>query len=941
MEKVVRFIVKYHVFFAALFIALAIAGAFLSGSVKQNYDLTKYLPEGTDTTQGLKVMKDEFGLSNNVLVMVDVPQSEIEQTRAKLAEVEGVQLVTLNDYDGVSALFLVTLRGDEYSDTAKNALRGIENQLSDKNYSVSGGVSSSVVLENALATEIPIIMIIAVVVVLIVLTITSHSWIEPLVLVISLFCGVFINMGSNIIFGEISYITFAVAAILQLALSLDYSIILLHAYSDFKSQGESKKEALVKALMQSLRPISGSGLTTIAGLVALFFMSFKIGFDIGIVLAKGIFISLLCVFCFMPSLILLFSRLFDKTAHKPLPLGGDAIAKFSLKAKNILPLVMVAVIICAFVLQNGNEYSFGGWDKTDASEEIAARFGNVNQAVLIIDDRHAQNKTAQSEFAKAVALIKCEDDTDAIKSVTSWGTLELTQNDLTGAFGGSEDEIKPYLNAFIGEEPTLGKINELWQSANRNIYNVRLTQEFIAALLGEEEQSRMVTLVYGMLKEDGNVTIGSALAKVEALKNNPLVGDAISQKIPQSALDVVQFLNENRSLVTQAVDGVLTPLLSDALETYGDVSVYQIEFDGGDTLSDVCKILFSAETFKVGEFYDMWLSSGENLMDFVITEKMVSSMIGIPLPDEIIKIFLSVISQDGEVTVEDLLKFIYENKERVVIKEVLGEPAISLCTLAYLARDIYVPAVNDYVSSLLASLKANFVGKEHGRIVLIMNLPKDGQATYSALNTIKAYANKYFGEDNYLAGESMTLKDVSDTFKSDIVLINVLTAVSIFVIIALLFRSLLLPLVLVLVIQGAIWITMATQALFSLPIFFMSYVICLCIQMGATIDYGILVASNYRRVRETMNKTDAVIYAVRSAMPTVVTSGTIMVAAGFIIGFVSTVMPIYSIGRLLGLGTIISITLILTLLPALLHIFDKPISATTWDGVTPLNEKES
>lgn len=167
------------------------------------------------------------------------------------------------------------------------------------------------------------ILIIVALVVLVILTIVSQSWIEPLIFALVAGGAILINMGTNILLNALpnignsmSFITKAIAAVMQLALAMDYSIILLHAYKEQKAKGLNKNEAMTNALSSSFAPVSSSSLTTIAGLVALMFMSFSIGFDVGLVLAKGILVSLLCVFLFMPALLILFDPLLEKTKHK-------------------------------------------------------------------------------------------------------------------------------------------------------------------------------------------------------------------------------------------------------------------------------------------------------------------------------------------------------------------------------------------------------------------------------------------------------------------------------------------------------------------------------------------------------------------------------------------------------------------------------------------------
>ena len=929
MEKLARFIVKYRMLFAVIFVILSLASVFCVSLVKQNYDLTKYLPDDTDTSKGLQIMESEFGLSNNLLVMVSIEQGQVQELTDELSRIEGVQLVTLSGYDGESALFMITLYGDEYSASSKFALNNIKQTLNGKEYSLSGGVQANQQLENALNTEMPIIMAIAISVIVLVLLITSKSWIEPIVVLIVLFCGVLINMGSNLIFGEISYITYAVSAVLQLALSLDYSIILLHSYNEFKAKGHDRQEAIVNALARNMRPISSSGFTTIAGLVALFFMSFTIGFDIGIVLAKGILVSLLCVVFFAPALILFFGKWIEKTAHKALPLGGGAISRFSLKTKNFLPIIMVIIVAVACVLQTGNEYSFSGWDSSDSSDRIEQAFGNVNQAVLIIENEYASDEKATGEFISAAQSLKNGQGENAVKQIASWATLELSEKDVLDNVG-----FDLRAEVMLGDNQTFGGVRQLWEQSGEDIYKIELPKELFAILLNMGENDRILSVVYGLLKTDGVVTIGSAIDNFQKMQNSPLVGGVIAEKVPQGALDVITYLSENKEQVGSVVNPIITTLLDRAIQRYGnETSIYDVEPSTYGVFTYVTKILFNSESLDVSEFYDIWIGAQRDLTKIVITEQMLINALGVPIPESLISTIMSVLSSDGTITIGDVMDFIKINKDSLIAQNILGEQGIATITTIYEGVNSTVKSLNSMIDEILEGLRSNFVGEKHSRIILLMDMPKDSEETFDNLDSIKSYATTYFGEESSLAGESMTIKDISQAFEADLLIINTVTIVLILLIIALLFRSALIPVILVFVIQGAIWITMAIQAISLTPIFFMSYIICTCIQMGATIDYGILISNNYRSKRSEMPRKAAIIEAVKSAMPTIVTSGSIMVAAGFIIGFACTIMPIYSIGRLLGVGTIISITLILLVLPAVLYILDKPICKLTWDGV--------
>ena len=205
-------------------------------------------------------------------------------------------------------------------------------------------------------------------------------------------------------------------------------------------------------------------------------------------------------------------------------------------------------------------------------------------------------------------------------------------------------------------------------------------------------------------------------------------------------------------------------------------------------------------------------------------------------------------------------------------------------------------------------------------------MPNDGAETYAFAEYANALAAEVFEGNGHVAGEIMSTSDLKQSFGSDQILIGVFTIVSIFLIVLIIFRSLSIPVLLVAVIQGAVWIFLSVFALASSPIFFMSYIVTNCILMGATIDYGILLSSNYVALRKTSEKFDAL----SGAMPTILSSGSVLMCCGFVIRIISSQNSIATVGLLLGVGTISSVVMILFALPSLLYLCDKIVMKTTW-----------
>ena len=286
----------------ALFVLAALLSVWLSGKVAINYNISDYLDESTETKISLNIIEDEFGKTGDVQVMIEnIDTESAKDVVDTIKKIPNVLTVNFDEYDtnyykDGDALFVVLVDGDEYSDTANAVVEDIRTALDDSfegkiNY--GGSVVEKRTMREAIQNEIVFILAIAVCLVIAIMLIMAKSWIEPIILLIASGVAILINMGTNAIFGEISYITNAVAAILQLALSIDYSIVLLHGYRKAKENDVSSEKAMTSAIKDVIKPVSASALTTIAGLLALLFMTMRIGFDIGIVLMKGIIISAL------------------------------------------------------------------------------------------------------------------------------------------------------------------------------------------------------------------------------------------------------------------------------------------------------------------------------------------------------------------------------------------------------------------------------------------------------------------------------------------------------------------------------------------------------------------------------------------------------------------------------------------------------------------------
>lgn len=709
---------RRYILFALVLIAAALS-VFGISKTRINYDLTRYLSDDTMTKRALAVMEAEFGSTEQLRVMFeDMDEEQVNACADRINALPGVLFAAYNAENGTSTdagctyrLVTVTLSDGDASET----VRQIRDLLPDAGpYYVGGSAANQLDLQKSIGKEIPEVMVIAVAVILIMLLVTSHAWLEPAIILLVLAVSVLINMGTHFVFPDVSFITFAVSAILQLALSIDYAIMLLNTYDVCRDKGLAAAEAMTEALAACFMRIASSALTTVAGLLSLLFMSFTIGFDIGLALSKGILCSMLCVFLFMPALTVMCEKPLLKTRHKPLRLGGEHLARFIAKAYQPLAAVMTVIVLGGLYLNYRNTYSFNASVSNGKSDSalISAHFGTSNPLVILIPGGETDaDYDRQRQLADSLLALQDKQGEPLISSVTAMVT--------TG-----EAALKYY------------------------------TVTDVAAMTG------------------------------------------------QSALAVRLFF---------ITHGITDPVRGD-------------------------KLLSAAASLAAGN-------------------EQIRQM-----------------------------------------------------------QDLY------------QSARSAFVGKTYSRMLAEVSFSSNDPDMYSNIDQIISASKEIYGDDLYITGTSMSSYDIAHAFRSDLVRVNIITLLAILFIVTVSFRSFTLPLLLVFVIEGAIFITMGLTGLIYGSVYFISYLICLSIQMGATIDYGILLSDQYRSLREKgLPSGQALKEAMSNSLPTVMTSGAILTVAGYIIGKKCSIFYISDIGLLVSRGALISAVLVLTLLPALLMVFDRAV----------------
>lgn len=675
MKKFYQYIVDHPRSILITFLVLFVISAICSRFVAVNYDMNEYLPQDSSSTVAIDLLDSEYegGIPNARVAIYQVSVPEALAYKDRLSNVDGVTEVTWLDdvvditeplefqspdtidnyYKDGNALFTVTI------DEEKNieAVEDIRMLIGDDN-AMAGSAVSMAVATTSTVKEVSKITVIAVIFVLIVLLITTSSWIEPLIILAGLGMAIIINNGSNLIFGEISFVTNAAGSILQLAVSLDYSVFLLHRFEEIRSKSEEvtdvrDKYAMVDALTMSTTSILSSGFTTVIGFLALCLMQFRIGPDLGLALAKGIAISLITVFVFMPVLFLYAANLMDKTHHRPFLPSFYGLGKFVYHVMIPFVCVFLVLIVPSYLASNANKYYYGASHIFGLNTQLGADTARIEEAF-------GKNDTYVLMIPKASTA---------------------TQRELSD---------------------TLHKVPE----------------------------------------------ITSILSYV----------DTVGVEIPEQYLD----------------EGTLAKLNS----------------------------------------------------------------------------------------------------------------------------------------------------KHFTRMVLTVDADFEGDETFALVQEIRTIADWYYPEQWYLAGEGVSTYDLMDTVTADTVKVNLVAIGAVFLVLMLTMKSITLPIILVLGIETAIWINMAIPYFAGSTIFYIAYLIISSIQLGATVDYAILLSERYKESRETLDKKESVITTISAVFVSIMTSASILTVVGFLLGYISTHGLISQLGFFLGKGTLCSLVIVLFVLPGFLYLLD-------------------
>ena len=753
MLKICAFIVDKRNLFFLIYAILCIFSVIARGWVGVENQLPKYLPATSETRQGLDLMEEQFTTYGSVKVMVaNISYDQALLIQKDMENIEGVFSAEVDDsdkhYNNGSALFNITFDYDEKDNKCIELLDRVKEYFEPYDCYISTTLGDT--QSELIAKEMSVISVIVVIVVVAVLVLTSQAYAEVPILLLTFGSAALVQLGTNFLLGTISFVSNSVTIVLQLALSVDYAVIFLNRYKEEHAQLPAR-EACVIALSKSIPEICGSSLTTIGGLVAMLFMQFGIGSDMGIVLIKAILLSLLSVFLLMPGIIMLFSGLMEKTKHRNFIPQIPFVGKFAYKTRYIIAPAFVVVIIIANRLSAKTPYVYG-------YSQITPPLTNEVQIAQNMQDDNFRSDNM-------VALVFPADDYDTEKKL----------------------------------------IEDL------------LTDENVASITG--------------------------LANTEALN-----GYTLTEKLtPRQFSELLNLDYEVAELIYTA---------------------YAVNDE------DYAKVVNGLANYKV------------------------------PLIDMFMFVYKEV--DEGYVTLSDELMEKLKDADK-----------------------------------MMNFAKKQLRGEEYSRILVYLTLPQESEETFAFIQKIHTYAEKYYDKDKiFVVGESVSQYDLKKCFAKDNTVTSVISILAVLVVLLFTFKSAGMPVLLIAVIQGCIWINFSFPAIEHDNLFFLGYLIVSSIQMGANIDYAIVIAGRYTDLRSTMGKRDAIIDTMNLSFPTIITSGTMLAVAGTLIGNMTSDCAIYGIGKCLGRGTIISILITMFVLPQILLVGDKIIELTAFVMNVPLQTKQ-
>ncbi|MDO4285353.1 MAG: MMPL family transporter [Eubacteriales bacterium] len=845
MRKLADGIVKYRWAVFLVMMVVTVGAACLIPRVRVETDMSSYLPDSSAMKQGMELMETEFpeqATDSTVRVMfTDVPDEEKRALQEELADISGVSSVDYEeaseDYNKDShTLYVLHIPYGYHSEEMEQ----IEQTLEE---SFAGRYGMVYALDDANGASLPLwIVVLAVTILMVILLAMCASWTEPFLFLFTIAAAILINMGTNAFLPRVSNTTWSIAAILQLVLSMDYSIILMNRYRQEREAESDRARAMAQAVRGAFGSILSSAVTTVVGLLALVFMSFQIGADLGIVLAKGVAISMLCIFTMLPALILAADPLIRRTGKKILPVPVGALAKGSWKLRK--PVVVLFVLLFAgLYLCKGNTSIVYTMREDNAIDPV---FPKTSTMVLLYEN--------EDEQAAGELLERLEQDDRVIRAQGYGNTIgkQYTAQEMAAALeemmteGESGTGSKALSES--GAEPEAGDTEEA---------------ALDSASLLNGEMLRYVYYLYYHQDDAGEAQTMTLAQLLEFLQTEAMQ----SSLLPAQATQALQTQLGQLGMLMQTPQGAAMLQNPEAYTAQEMTALFGQIAPGAGPDEETMELLYQIYG-SLHEYDEEWTLSLAQLIPY--------------LADDLTK-EAAYASFFGKETLEMLA----DAKEQIEDGE------------------------------------RQLVGEAYSLLSIQVRLDDESEETSAFLEELIRETDDTFTGEHYLIGAASMAYEMGQTFTSEMNRITAITFVSIFVVVMLTFRSLVIPAILGLLIQAAVYATMVIMGLRGISMNYLALLIVQSILMGATIDYAILYTTYYREKRRVMESGEAMKAAYEGSVHTILTSGLIMILVTWVLGYAFSDPSIGQICHTIALGATCSVVLILFILPGLLAAFDR------------------
>lgn len=1068
MKKIANLIVNGHKIFLALMIVLCLGSALLIPSVEINTDMTKYLPDDSMMKQGIDVMTEDFTemtMPQTIRVMFeDLTPKQINSVRRQLEKIEYVDSVSYiedsEDYNKDNYTKFVVNTSYTYGSPEELSIeKTIEEQFQ--------GYKMNYMNDNTSSMEMPWLMIVAAIVILfVILFVMSSSWFEPVLFMATIGVAIIMNMGTNIVLGSVSQITMSIAAILQLVLSMDYSIILANRYRQEKLIYDDIEEAMKSAWKNAFSSITSSGMTTVIGLVMLVFMNFKIGMDLGLVLAKGVLCSMICVLTILPALLLIFDEKIEDTEKNELNLPTNFLSKIQYKIRKPLAVFFVILFVVTAFLQNTTKIDYS----LSPEDPIADVFSPSNSIVMLYnneDEEKAKEIVRELDTRIVVKNVMSYSNTLGKKYTSNGIVLLLDDMKIPMAlepalmdliyyryYKGSEvlpmtlsQTIDFISNDIMTNEMFSSYISQDMQNSvdemqmftdAKNFTTAKTIDEIAKQFSMDSEQVEKLLLLYFNKKggvEHGTMTISQF---TDFLINEVATDENYASMFnseTKAQLDQLKDFTNKEHVTTKRYFDSMSEVMGVDIEKvklfYAYHKVYSqnpdnVQYD--EVLKDYFAMQFVGSDYAltIQEFVNFVVANKEMMASAMTQEEFDKLTLGHEIinatvedrqysPDALAKVltmdsaqlkqlYLLYITEHGDtsswkISIQNFVNFIisdvltnqdyasqFDNNTANMLKgfkklidatisnkayspaqlvELLGnftdqidnntmellffyntslkgsDPTWTLTLqefFNYISNDIindpiFAGMIDDKMRNSIADAEKQIndalnqlIGKNHSIVMIETSLPVESPETTEFMDELTTLCSDTLKDDYYFIGNTPMNYEMEKSFDKELLTITLLTAVAIFIVVAITFRSLSISMLLVLLVQCGVYLTMTVNGLMGYSIYYLALLIVQCILMGATIDYAILFTNYYRESRKTMDIKEAITASYDGSIHTILTSGLIMIVVTGVIGLSPVDPTIAQICQTISIGALSATLLILFVLPGVVAAFDKLIN---------------